>query len=95
MVGRSADVIMVNSTWTEAHINKLWCQPMSTHCVYPPCGVDDLIAIPRFSNNIEEKGLIKIVSVGQFRPEKNHPLQLRALYQLRTLISEEVWDRVC
>ncbi|KAK6645404.1 hypothetical protein RUM43_001681 [Polyplax serrata] len=98
LVGRCSDVIMVNSTWTEEHINELWCQPMSTHCVYPPCGVDDLIAIPRnFSSNNNRndgKDQIKIISIGQFRPEKNHPLQLRALYQLRTLIPESVWERV-
>jgi len=38
--------------------------------------------------------IIKIVSVGQFRPEKDHPLQLRAMYELRQLVSEDVWDKV-
>lgn len=92
MVGRTADIVMVNSTWTEQHINELWQQPMSTHCVYPPCAIENLISIPR--DDADQKGLIKILSIGQFRPEKNHPLQLRALYQLRGLISEELWNRV-
>lgn len=38
--------------------------------------------------------LIKILSVAQFRPEKDHPLQLRSLYQLRQMVPEPIWDRV-
>jgi alpha-1,2-mannosyltransferase len=38
--------------------------------------------------------VIKIVSVGQFRPEKDHPLQLRAMYELRQLVPEDMWDKV-
>ncbi|KAG7212601.1 hypothetical protein KM043_012894 [Ampulex compressa] len=34
------------------------------------------------------------VSVAQFRPEKNHPLMLRAMYELRSIIKEEVWEKV-
>jgi alpha-1,2-mannosyltransferase len=40
------------------------------------------------------RNLIKVVSVGQFRPEKDHPLQLRSMYELRQLVPEEVWDHV-
>lgn len=85
---------MVNSTWTEEHINELWQRPLSTHRVYPPCGVDDLKSIPRPCTEHGPNDLIKIISIGQFRPEKNHPLQLRAMYELRQLIPESVWDRV-
>jgi hypothetical protein len=38
--------------------------------------------------------IIKIVSVGQFRPEKDHPLQLRAMYELQQLVPEDMWDKV-
>lgn len=41
-----------------------------------------------------EGGPIKIVSLGQFRPEKNHPLQLKSMYELRQIVSETMWDRV-
>lgn len=82
----------MNSSWTEDHINHLWGRPLSTYRVYPPCGVDDLKAIPRNGN--EGRDIIKIVSIGQFRPEKNHPLQLRAMYQLRSLVPEYIWDKV-
>ncbi|XP_023727628.1 GDP-Man:Man(3)GlcNAc(2)-PP-Dol alpha-1,2-mannosyltransferase isoform X2 [Cryptotermes secundus] len=46
-------------------------------------------------NDFNKKtNLIKIVSVGQFRPEKDHPLQLRAMHELRQLVSEDVWDNI-
>ncbi|KAJ4443320.1 hypothetical protein ANN_04988 [Periplaneta americana] len=101
-VGRCADIITVNSSWTEEHINDLWLCPLKTHRVYPPCDVEELKKMPLLSESeeseaaktLDEKRLIKIVSVGQFRPEKDHPLQLRAMYELRQLVSEEVWDKL-
>lgn len=39
-------------------------------------------------------GPIKLVSIGQYRPEKDHPLQLKAMYELRQLVSEQIWDQV-
>jgi alpha-1,2-mannosyltransferase len=47
------------------------------HIVYPPCNTDALQALPlRPRNRI-------VVSVAQFRPEKDHPLQLRAFAAFR------------
>lgn len=81
-VGRKADAIMVNSSWTENHILDLWQVPFKTHRVYPPCEVSHLKNLqPTF---LEDK--VIILSVGQFRPEKDHPLQLQSLYELRTLL---------
>lgn len=84
---------MVNSTWTENHILSLWDTPFKTHRVYPPCDVNDLKKL-QHTNNSEEK--IIIMSIGQFRPEKDHPLQLQAMYELRTLLhaDESLWNRV-
>jgi alpha-1,2-mannosyltransferase len=49
----------------------------------------------KMPNDTKKAGnIIKIVSVGQFRPEKDHPLQLRAMYELRQLVPEDVWDKV-
>ena len=28
------------------------------------------------------------------RPEKDHPLQIKAMYELRQILSEEEWDQV-
>lgn len=90
-VGRFSDIIMVNSSWTENHINSLWLKPMTTYKVYPPCDTADLQCIP-----LQRKmnGKIKIVSVAQFRKEKNHPLQLKSMYQLRQLVSEDTWNNL-
>ncbi|OQR94547.1 GDP-Man:Man(3)GlcNAc(2)-PP-Dol alpha-1,2-mannosyltransferase [Achlya hypogyna] len=70
-VGAFADVVMVNSGWTFNHIRQLWrrTQPV---VVYPPCGSASFEAFPlpgRAANAL---------SVSQFRPEKDHSLQLAA-----------------
>ncbi len=90
-VGRFSDIVMVNSSWTQDHINSLWKCPMGAHRVYPPCDTSDLQTIP-LERNTSHK--IKIVSVSQFRKEKNHPLQLRTLDLLRQLVPEEVWEMI-
>ncbi|MEQ2211086.1 asparagine-linked glycosylation protein, partial [Xenoophorus captivus] len=76
MAGSCCDVIMVNSSWTLDHILSLWRSPNHTSVVYPPCNVSAFLDIP-----LEEDGARKchsIISVGQFRPEKDHRLQIRA-----------------
>ncbi|XP_055625508.1 GDP-Man:Man(3)GlcNAc(2)-PP-Dol alpha-1,2-mannosyltransferase isoform X1 [Toxorhynchites rutilus septentrionalis] len=93
MVGRCADTVMVNSTWTENHIISLWDVPYKTHRVYPPCEVAHLKKLQSLASAHEK---IIILSVGQFRPEKDHPLQLQAMYELRTLLGkdEALWNRL-
>ncbi|GAB0099499.1 GDP-Man:Man(3)GlcNAc(2)-PP-Dol alpha-1,2-mannosyltransferase [Sergentomyia squamirostris] len=93
LMGRRADIIMVNSSWTEGHINALWQIPLKTHRVYPPCDVSDLKKVTFIGNDDER---IVILSVGQFRPEKDHPLQLQAMYELRSLLvnDEALWNRL-
>lgn len=83
---------MVNSTWTENHILSLWNIPFSTHRVYPPCEVSHLKNL----EHIDDGDKISILSIGQFRPEKDHPLQLQAMYELRSLLvdDESLWNRV-
>ncbi|XP_064544866.1 GDP-Man:Man(3)GlcNAc(2)-PP-Dol alpha-1,2-mannosyltransferase isoform X1 [Drosophila montana] len=87
-----SETILVNSTWTENHIVDLLNVPLKTHRVYPPCDIEHLKSLEHIENNEE----ILIVSVGQFRPEKNHPLQLQVLYELRTLLArdEALWNRI-
>uniref|UniRef100_A0A0A9ZGB8 GDP-Man:Man(3)GlcNAc(2)-PP-Dol alpha-1,2-mannosyltransferase n=1 Tax=Lygus hesperus TaxID=30085 RepID=A0A0A9ZGB8_LYGHE len=95
--GSFSNTIMVNSSWTEDHINTIWrcCASgaKATYRIYPPCDTSALKAMP-LSPDISAGGPIKIISVGQFRPEKNHPLQLKSMYELRQLVSETIWDRV-
>ncbi|XP_071440731.1 GDP-Man:Man(3)GlcNAc(2)-PP-Dol alpha-1,2-mannosyltransferase isoform X1 [Hetaerina americana] len=90
--GNVSDIVMANSSWTEEHLHRLWNVPLRTHRIYPPCDVDELKAIPLKDDT--RKPFIQIVSVGQFRPEKDHPLQIRAMYQLRQMVSEETWSRI-
>lgn len=46
---------------------------------------------------VQEGDPIRILSVAQFRPEKDHPLMLQAIYELRNLLvkNEALWSRVC
>ncbi|XP_076618718.1 ALG11 alpha-1,2-mannosyltransferase [Colletes latitarsis] len=92
-VGRCAEIIMVNSSWTEEHINAIWKCPLKTHRIYPPCDVKHLTELPLLSDN-EKCDKIRIVSVAQFRPEKNHPLMLRIMYELRSIVKEEIWEKI-
>ncbi|KAK5847624.1 hypothetical protein PBY51_016737 [Eleginops maclovinus] len=76
MAGSCSDLVMVNSSWTLDHILSLWRAPNRTSVVYPPCDVSAFLDVP-----LEEDGDRKchsIVSIGQFRPEKDHRLQIRA-----------------
>ncbi|PXF42035.1 GDP-Man:Man(3)GlcNAc(2)-PP-Dol alpha-1,2-mannosyltransferase [Gracilariopsis chorda] len=71
---RFVDVKVANSSWTASHLRGLWRGHV--HRVFPPCDVHkDIEEVER------EAGLI--VSVGQFRPEKNHELQLEMMRYLR------------
>eukprot|EP01135_Chromosphaera_perkinsii_P009170 Nk52_evm5s1671 gene=Nk52_evmTU5s1671 len=56
--------------------------------VYPPCNTEDLCALPlELDGDEKEPREPLIISIGQFRPEKDHPLMIRAfgrfLAQLR------------
>jgi alpha-1,2-mannosyltransferase len=73
-MGRFAELVMVNSSWTKAHIDSLWNVTERTSVIYPPCDTTAFLALPL----AWEKREPIVVSVGQFRPEKNHALQLEA-----------------
>ena len=73
-MGRRSEVVMVNSTWTHGHISELWGSK-KLFIVYPPCDTTAFQQVPIERN----RKAFRIVSIGQFRPEKNHELQLRVL----------------
>lgn len=81
LAGRRADLVLVNSSWTQKHIDSLW--KIKTHVVYPPCDIENFKQInstrptPTSSSSSSTNGL-NIISVAQFRPEKNHQLQIEA-----------------
>ena len=76
-MGRRSDVVMVNSSWTHGHIRQLW-SPRQLFIVYPPCDTSSFNQLPLRRSARP----LRIVSVGQFRPEKNHQSQLRVLRKL-------------
>ncbi|CAK0784222.1 hypothetical protein CVIRNUC_007426 [Coccomyxa viridis] len=73
-VGACANVVMVNSSWTQAHISSLWLRLGTPQLVYPPCNTTSLSALP-LDRKLKS---LYLVSLAQFRPEKNHAKQLRA-----------------
>ena len=78
LCGRCSACVMVNSSWTQAHINYIWSLTYRTRIVYPPCDVKKFE--PIFDDNKHDENFY-IASVAQIRPEKNHQLQIRALAQ--------------
>ncbi|KAK2465284.1 hypothetical protein APHAL10511_002638 [Amanita phalloides] len=99
---RKAQFLMVNSTWTKNHIDSILrrsdpildvlhvypilgfsrMKPKATHIVYPPC---DTRAMSRFP--LDKRQRI-ILSVAQFRPEKDHVTQLRSFHKLLQIYPE-------
>ena len=87
--GSDVDIVMTNSSWTQAHIQSLWGlyrkKRRKAHAVqvlFPPVAVDEILeaidlegpkAVPR------ERILLY---VAQFRPEKTHDLILRSFSKM-------------
>lgn len=88
VAGRFPSAVMTNSSWTTAHIESLW-RRRDVRLVFPPVDVARLRTLPleRPSRESTASGIadgeFAIVSVGQFRPEKNHELQIRAFAAAR------------
>lgn len=78
MAGSCAGSIMVNSSWTFGHISSLWNKDGITTIVYPPCDTKALLKIPLQRKSESNNSILSIVSVGQFRPEKDHVLQIKS-----------------
>jgi len=69
-----ADQIATNSSWTNNHILQIWKRPESTLIVYPPVDTEDLIVK---TGDLSKSRDNLMISFAQFRPEKDHALQLR------------------
>ncbi|CAG2100708.1 unnamed protein product [Medioppia subpectinata] len=85
LIGRMALVVMVNSSWTQRHVESIWKRKART--VYPPCNTDDLKRL-----SLQNKKELQIVSIGQIRPEKNHSLQVIAFKEFIDKLSSEGID---
>ena len=86
LMGRCANVVMVNSSWTLNHINELWNVPNRTFLVYPPCNTD---AYLKLELSDSKRNQYQIVSLAQFRPEKNHKLQIYIIDKLLSKLDDE------
>lgn len=71
IMGSFTSLVFVNSTWTKNHIDVRWPRS-NAQLLYPPVDCAQLSKLP--IGNREKM----IISIGQFRPEKNHMLQLEA-----------------
>uniref|UniRef100_A0A4W5KEZ6 ALG11 alpha-1,2-mannosyltransferase n=1 Tax=Hucho hucho TaxID=62062 RepID=A0A4W5KEZ6_9TELE len=71
----NADYIS-NNPWTLNHILTLWRATNRTCLVYPPC--DTHAFLQHLLDEDSDRKCHSIVSIGQFRPEKDHRLQIRA-----------------
>ena len=81
LAGRQSDCTMANGSWTAAHLRTLWGGDVKV--VYPPCDTRSLQELP-----IEPEGKGRshvILSVAQFRPEKDHAKQLEAFAELMSI----------
>ena len=84
-VGGNVDVVMTNSSWTQAHMRSLWGpnrvqrhKSSNVEVVFPPVAVEKLEQAIDISTESENKREKIILYIAQFRPEKNHALILRA-----------------
>ncbi|KAL4868820.1 hypothetical protein BDV12DRAFT_93772 [Aspergillus spectabilis] len=90
-VGSHVDVVMCNSSWTSAHIRTIWGPSRHTSSlssqalkykdpvvVFPPTAVSDIQSTIPVTPETETTRTPTILYIAQFRPEKNHPLILRA-----------------
>lgn len=77
LCGGLASRVMVNSSWTRDHLQKIWTLNEDFELVYPSCEISQM---QRF--DIESERDPVIMSLAQFRPEKNHTMQLYILAEL-------------
>ncbi len=90
--GRRSDATMANGSWTAGHLRALW--GVEPSLVFPPCDTRRLQALPLApalaapppgvvpsgawgASEALPRGRL-VLSVAQFRPEKDHAMQLRA-----------------
>jgi len=79
-VGSFCSLVLVNSSWTYCHTRSLWWFAALTkriHVLYPPCRIASKDATLSVKSKEKEAGIV--LSIGQFRPEKDHQLQIEAI----------------
>jgi len=97
-VGSLATLVLVNSTWTYNHVRSLWkwaAWRNRIRIVYPPCSFVVPAAATKSRDDDDRKRNPVIVSIGQFRPEKDHVLQIESMARLLKQHPEWKRDQSC
>ncbi|CAG0884765.1 unnamed protein product [Cyprideis torosa] len=76
LVGRCCTGVLVNSSWTRDHIRAIWRPKEPPAVLFPPCDTERFV--PPAEAALMESRKKTVVSIAQFRPEKNHRLQIEA-----------------
>lgn len=76
---RCSTIIYCSSLSTKTNIESIW-GASNVHVIYPPYDIKQFLEMPLFDHN--EQTIQTIISVGNFREEKNHELQIRAFHKL-------------
>lgn len=69
IVGSYAHLAMVNSSWTQAHIGKLWGIPDRIKRVYPPCDTSGLQVFILFCMYLNKTILMPFFFLPGFRKD--------------------------
>lgn len=69
IVGSCAHLAMVNSSWTQAHIEKLWGIPDRIKRVYPPCDTSGLQVFILFCMYLNKTILMPFFFLPGFRKD--------------------------
>ena len=87
--GGHVDIVMTNSSWTQAHIKSLWSSRRASKVkkseidvVFPPVAVGELEEAIDISAETEQKRENILLYIAQFRPEKNHTMLLKAFAEM-------------
>lgn len=80
LCGKCCDLAFTNSTWTNRHIIRSWTECPSIKMLFPPCDLSPFIN--RIKIKSKRSDYIQVLSLSQFRPEKNHRLQLEIAAQV-------------
>jgi len=79
-VGYFVHYAFTNSSWTDNHIKQIWTN-LKTDILYPPCSTKLYFTSKKSS---ERKN--QIISFAQFRPEKNHRMQVEIFSMVKDRI---------
>ncbi|XP_014208503.1 GDP-Man:Man(3)GlcNAc(2)-PP-Dol alpha-1,2-mannosyltransferase-like [Copidosoma floridanum] len=90
--GGFADIVMVNSTYTEDNVDAIWKCPEKTHIVYPPIGLEKLMA--KVDLSWEKKIDYRIINASEFKVESNHKLILQALSKAKNKIHSGIRNEI-